>query len=62
MWRFKNKSPWAESKGDKKKGNYFRDMSISQIKTFEEAKENVKKSIEAWLEVMNDKVKRKILK
>jgi predicted RNase H-like HicB family nuclease len=30
---------------------------LSQGKTFEEAKENIKEAIEGWLEVMNEKAK-----
>ena len=30
---------------------------LSQGKTLEEAKENIKEAIEGWMEVMNDKVR-----
>lgn len=30
---------------------------LSQGKTFEEARENIKEAIEAWLEVMNERTK-----
>jgi len=31
---------------------------LSQGKTFEEAKENIKEAIEGWLEVMNERAKK----